>query len=59
MRTGMFTTGIIMISTAGIGKKAMLNSNGTIMIGIVTEKFVNIITTFITVDRRERISFIK
>ena len=58
-RTGMFTTGIIIKSTTGIGKNAMLNTNGTIMIGTITGRFVTIIATNSASDRIERISFIK
>lgn len=63
MRTGMFTTdiiiksttGIIIKCTTGIGKKGMLNSDGTIMTGIITVRLVTITTTDIAVGRSERI----
>lgn len=55
MRTGMFTTGIIIKNTTGIGKKTMQNSDGTNMIGIITGKRVTISVTNIAVGRRERI----
>ena len=55
MRTGTFTTAIIIKNPTGIGKKAMLTSNSTGMIGIITGRLVTITVTNIAVGRRERI----